>query len=246
MVDASLSSRSRLLVCLGVATLNLSPVGADRVWAQSVRRPAPLVVPEGVERPSLGRIVVPYPHSTAPARVLANVRKIVASIRLDEVAALPELSGPLQVTRILQVRSEEPPPGYLLVELADTSGHPVANFAMTRGGEFIGVENARQGGRGRSLALDDASIRARVRMGEAINAMEYVYFTNTAEPGMSVFRPLVAISTNRGAVYLNSRGEAFVEISSPLATELGAVESSRLARAPQAGLRYALRSVGRW
>src|SRR5262249_41058235 len=74
--------------CIAVLALPVVAVGGQA--AQPPRPPRPPVrsLPAGVERPSLGRIRVPYPNSLVPQQVIANVQKIVTSIRLDEVSGI--------------------------------------------------------------------------------------------------------------------------------------------------------------
>lgn len=198
------------------------------------------------ERPSLGRVTVPHPNSVDPADVIQNIRVINRQTRLAEVAGIPELRGPLRASRILRVRSDLPPPGFLVVELEDGVGHPIAMVAMTRAGELMAVEDSRNGTRGKSLDLDDASARVLRHRRQRPNAIEYVYFPNVVEGGLSVFRPLVAVGTERGTIYLNSRGEAFAEEGSPLVRNLTAVITPSSPSALLGRLPVELRSLGRW
>ena len=73
-------------------------------------------------------------------------------------------------------------------------------------------------------------------------AVEYEYFNNVVEPGISLFRPLVAARTENGVIYFNSQGEAFAEEGSALIKELG--PRGPEFRVPPGVKR--LRSLGRW
>ena len=164
---------------------------------------------------------VPYPDSIAPAEVLANIKAVVGQTRLAASMGMDELAmrhGELRVRRILQVRSATPPPGFLVAELEDMDGRPIANIATVRG-LITFAEDCRGRAIARSLDLSDASNRVRAHRGRAPLAAEYVYFDNVAERGLSETRPLVAVTTERGVIYLNSKGEAFAEEGSPLIDE---------------------------
>jgi hypothetical protein len=185
-------------------------------------------------------VEIPYPNSVRPAEVLANIRTIVSrQAYLARDMKMPELAmhnNELRVGRVLQVRSAgqlgPPPPAYLVVELEDLSGNVVAKFAMTPEGGFMGIEDCRQcPPRSGSLDLAEASARVRSCAGNP-KAVEYVYLAGGAEPGYSRFRPVVAVTTERGTVYLNSRGQAFAEEGSTLLRDCGAPEPTRIAPGP--------------
>jgi hypothetical protein len=201
-----------------------------------------------VERPTLDGLKVPYPDSIQPAEVLANLKAAVEHSHLAEAMGIEELTmrrGELHARRILQVKSDTPPPGFLVVELEDLAGNPIASVAITRRGVILTAQDNR--GRttaGRSLDLDDAVRRARGRLGRDPLSVGYVYFDNVAEHGVSEFRPLVAVTTEQGAIYLNSKGEAFAEEGSLLVEEFGGVRGTRSLPVP-AGVRH-LRSLGQW
>jgi hypothetical protein len=232
---------------VAVCTFGLNDTNITHAQTLRVHQPGELPFTNDTpsERPGLGLILVPHPNSVLPNEVIDNVKKIIASAMLDKVASLPELIGELRAGRILQVRADQPAPGYLVVELEDMAGNAIANMAMTRAGEFMALESARGGGRGKSLALDEATSRARNHISKSLGNPEYVYFTNIAEPGISIFRPLVAIRTDDGYLYMNSRGEAFAEESSALAIMFNG-------RAPQGAQQHKdsdllpLRYIGRW
>jgi hypothetical protein len=93
------------------------------------------------------------------------------------------------------------------------------NIAITAGGQFIMLEDARGGQAARPLELTDAATRVRARRGRAPLSTRYTYFHNPAESGISICRPLVAVATEKGDVYFNSQGDAFVEDGGALADE---------------------------
>jgi hypothetical protein len=183
-----------------------------------------------------------------PAEILANIKAISERLHVAEDLKVPELAmraNELRIRRIMQVRSEKQPPDYLIVELEDRSGNLVASVALTPAGVFMGAEDCRQCAPGsRSLDLSVASRRVLDRRGRAPRAAEYVYFDNVIERGYSRFRPLVAVTTERGTLYLNSRSEAFVEEGSAILDEFGGPARSRAVLAPP-GFRQ-FRSVCLW
>jgi hypothetical protein len=192
---------------------------------------------------------IPYPNSVRPAEVLANIRAIVTrQAYLARDMKMPELAmrnNELRVGRVLQVRSVgqpgPPPLAYLVVDLEDLSGNVVAMFAMTREGRFMGIQDCRPCPPGSGpLGLAEASARVRACAGNP-KAVEYVYLAGGPEPGYSRFRPVAAVTTERGTVYLNSRGQAFAEERSTLLRECGATEPTRIAPGPPP-----LRLLGQW
>ena len=101
---------------------------------------------------------VPYPGSTESGRVLSHVRALLRNTKIVESSEIPELSDKgLRARRILRVASPLIPPGYLVVELTDSSGRPLANLAMTAEGQFVMLEDARGPEMPRPLALDHAA-----------------------------------------------------------------------------------------
>jgi hypothetical protein len=189
---------------------------------------------------------IPYPDSIEPAEVLANIKAVVGQTHLAEAMGIDELAmrhGELRIRRILQVRSEKPPPGFLVAELEGADGRPIANVATVRGLIII-AEDCRGRTMARSLDLSDAANRVRIRRGRVPLAAEYVYFDNVAERGVSETRPLVAVTTERGVIYLNSKGEAFAEERSPLVDESGGQQGTRALPAAPGVL--PLRMLGQW
>jgi hypothetical protein len=193
-----------------------------------------------------------------PGRVEAggaiqNVRAILRQGRLVAFSEIPELADSgLRARRVLDVHSALFPGGYLVVELEDASGRAVANLAMTAGGDFMMLEDARGNVGRRPLALEDARSRVGARRHRAPQATKYVYFHNVAERGVSLCRPLVAATTEKGDVYFNSEGDAFIEEGSALADEFASSElmeprmAPRSARASTPAARPRLRRIGRW
>ena len=186
--------------------------------------------------------------------MLSNVKALLRNLKLVEGSEIPELSDEgLRARRILRVASPLIPPGYLVVELTDSNGRPLANFAMTAEGQFVMLEDARGPDMPRPLALDDAAARVLRKRGRAPQSVRYLYFHNTAERGISLCRPLAAATTEKGDVYFNSRGEVFVEARGALAAELGTApqsempvpESAVTQQLPSAQAKSLLR-VGRW
>lgn len=197
---------------------------------------------------------VPYPGSMEPGRVLSNVKALLRNTKILENADIPELSEEgLRARRVLRVASTLIPPGYLVVELENSSGRPLANLAMTADGHLVMLEDARGPERPRPLALDDAGDRVRRKRGRAPRSVRYVYFHNTAERGVSFCRPLAVVATEKGDVYLNSRGEVFVEPGGALAAELEAAPESEAGTSSEAAAQQAspleakrLLRVGKW
>jgi hypothetical protein len=186
---------------------------------------------------------VPFPGSVKPAEVIANVQAAAQQTHLLGVLDIPELAtGNVRARRILEVKSDMPPPGYLVVELDDLGGKPLAKVAMTKGGVIISADDSRNSVERSSLDLSDATTKVQQKRGRAPISAEYVYFHNVAERGISICRPLVAVTTERGVLYFNSKGEAFAEDGSLLITELGA-RSPVLA--PSAAIKH-LRLIGQW
>lgn len=69
----------------------------------------------------------------------------------------------------------------------------------------------------------------------------YVFFPNVAEPGGSLFTPLVEVDTEAGSLLLNSAGEAFTDRESPVAEEIQTGPPVLADR-----LRRPLRPLDRW
>jgi hypothetical protein len=189
----------------------------------------------------------PYPNSVQPSEVLANIKAAVAQSHLAEGMRMPELAmrnGELRVRRLLQVESVEMRRKWLVVELQDLGGHDIANVAITRLGTMMVVEDCRGRLVDRPLSLSEAKNRVRGHRGrDALNA-EYVYFNNIAERGLSYTRPLVAVTTERGPIYLNSKAEAFAEEGSGPIAEAGGPQRTRELPVTRGTIR--LRSLGVW
>jgi hypothetical protein len=248
---------------LVVLTLAIAPIdGAQRTNEKTpektpgIRTSGKLLRPKiepGKERPPVAPLKVPYPGAVDPWHVVQNIKAIANQSSSDVEVGLPDLrmtDGDLRARRVLQVKSEQIP-SYLVVELVDAQGNRVANFALTKDGTPIMFEDARGDQDQGSLDLANAKSRVQARRGKAPAAAEYVYFTNGAERGISYCRPLVAVATEKGAVYLNSKGEAFVEETSALNAELPKIEART---GPEAEGRAnalkrsnkPLRAVGQW
>jgi hypothetical protein len=191
-----------------------------------------------------GKLSIPYPGSTLPHEVIENVKSIAEQLRLDLVTDNPDVTMKtvkLMPARILSVRSDAVPEGYLVVELSDSAGNPSATIAYGVNGTFMAIRDARGQSYRKSLDLSEAFTRVQARVKHAVRGAEYVFFPNVAEPGGSIFAPLVQVSTDVGNVYLNSEGAAYTDDASPLSQELhsGAVlEPAKLSKR--------LRPVGAW
>ena len=223
---------------LAQQTVDLSQVKTSGTSTRPQRSP-------DKEVPSLVQHQLPYPGSVQPNEVLQNIKVLVRDLDIAEQLKLPELAmrnADLRVGRVLSVKSILIPGGYLVVELEEPSGRRIANFAMTRSGSYMMTEDLRTANLPRSLNLTDAASRVQGRRGRAPVAIEYEYFHNVAERGVSLCRPLVAVKTEEETVYLNSAGEAFVEEGSEPAD--GKESRSESAKPPDAAKR--LRSLGKW
>jgi len=96
----------------------------------------------------------------------------------------------------------------------------------------------------RPLDLDEAKRPVSARRSKQPTAAEYVYFDNIAERGLSYTRPLVAVNTELGTIFVNSKGEAFAEEGSPHIQEFGGMGNTKQLDVPP-GVRR-LRSLGQW
>lgn len=185
-------------------------------WAMSARqwRRSPGIDVELTELAESRRVsssLVPYPGTRQPAQILANIQAGIAPTGLASLMGMDEMREPtksLRVSRILEVKSNDPAPGYLVVECTDLGGVALVNVAITSLGMMIGTEDLRGKNIPKPLSLSEAERRVGGRVGR-IHSSAYVYFHNRAEPGSPLFRPLVAVSTDDGPVYLNSVGEVF-------------------------------------
>jgi hypothetical protein len=165
-------------------------------------------------------VSLPYPQATTQDEVLANLIAYAKQTHLVETTQMPQLlneNRELRLHRLLDVKSLWRRQDYYLLELDDTTGHPLANAAIQKDGAFIGVEDLRPAtNRSRAIDLKGAVALARRFTGEPVKSVRYVYAPNYAEPGGSPFRPLAAVETADGVLYVNSRGEGFAESGSHL------------------------------
>lgn len=129
-------------------------------------------------------------------------------------------------------------------------GRPLAIVGLTSNDEPIGIEDFRDGPgepqgdprlftgrmRPRPLQLEDAKARASRTLGVQVRAARYEHFSHNAETGVAVLRPLVALDTDQGVVYVNSRGQAFVDSAAPLARSRGVAPSPGDGRAGPSNL----------
>ena len=93
-----------------------------------------------------------------------------------------------------------------------------------------------------SLDLLDASSRVLAKRGRAPVKAEHVYFDSVVEGGLSRLQPLTAVTTERGTIYFNSRGETFAEEGSGLLSDFDVAVPPALG--PPRVKR--LHSLGRW
>jgi hypothetical protein len=176
------------------------------------------------------------------ADVLQHVRAILADTRLVEALEVPQLgTGQFRVGRVLSVTSEFFPGGYLVAELTDDAGVPLARLAMTPSGGCIMAEPQGRAS-GASLDLPVVADKVRARLARAPLSSEYVYFHNPMERGVSLCRPLVEARTGDGTLYFTSQSEVFADQSSPVARRIapGALVRHEMTN----GLR--LVPLGRW
>ena len=129
--------------------------------------------------------------------------------------------------------------------LEDLSGSHMVNIGITLLGEILAAQGCRAcPDAGRPLDLIDASARVRNRRAIATRAAEYVYFDNVAQAGYSRLTPLAAVTTDRGTVYFNSKGEAFAEEGAPIIDDVGGESATGALQVRGPMLR--LRSMGQW
>jgi hypothetical protein len=178
-------------------------------------------------RPSIP-VGVPHPRSVNTGEILENVRAVIRYARLGHALDNVTLDdGQFGIQRALHVTSDLFPGGYVVVELEDRQRRPLAALAMTEDGGFMMLEDRRAGGvRPLDLTLAEAMVRARLERPPLSTA--YVYFHNTMELGISLCRPLVLVRTEDGAIYLNSRGEAFADDAGPIAQRWADAKATRL------------------
>jgi hypothetical protein len=193
-------------------------------------------------------IAVPYPNTTKPTEILANIAEAVRQTHLDEAMNLGELAmrqNELQARRILDVASLSSYFGsdYYVVELEDKQGVAVANVAISKDGVINGVQDVRGIDVPRAPSLSDVKTRVEARLSVAPTKARYVFAFSPAEPGSSLYRPLAAVETADGTVYFNSRGEAFADEGSTLTKELSNKSETAAPKAPNF---VALRKLDRW
>lgn len=213
------------------------------------RRPPPQPRPIPSPGTNISKGPAPFPGAVEPAKVLANVLASLKASgggeRAPQIAAFKRGEASLTVRRVLKVRSDILPPGYVVVELLNSNGDWIANYAMKDDGTPIALEDlvptdspsnlkspASAGSQRSPLDSPAAAQAVARRVGAEPGQAEYVYFHNTVEPGFSVCRPLLAIPFPRGTVYVNSLGEAFVDDDSPLITDLGLSGSQKIQASP--------------
>jgi len=203
-----------LLTASPISAQTLRMVGGSGLLAaqrQSVKPPAN----------KYGDPKVPYPFTTKPAEILANIALVARETSLGQPFGLDALKAAdtqLRARRILDVKSLDPKigPDYYLVELDDLKGAPYARVMITK----AGLVDACLDERGRTIprAPDLASAADKVQkngLGRGTNA-RYVYAISAAQPGSPVYMPLVAIDTPKGTAYFNANGEPFAEVGSQL------------------------------
>jgi hypothetical protein len=117
----------------------------------------------------------------------------------------------LKAARILDVVSLGERPHYYVVELERRTGGYVASVAITTEGQPMGIEGPTPAPMPGSLDISVASQRTFNRTSQSPRNARYAYAPNSAEPGSSIYRPLVAVETAEGLVFFNSRGQAFQE-----------------------------------
>lgn len=170
-----------------------------------------------------GSVKVPHPDSVDPAEVVLNIKAWAEQTALVQSTGIDELAmraAPLRARRVLQVVSLPDPPGYLVAELEDATGRAIANVAMTRPGQIMAVEDLRGEVVRHPLDLDVASSLVRTHRKTEPTKAEYQYFRNGAEFG-SAFRPLVAVETAAGTLYLDSRRRVYADESDPIVRDFG-------------------------
>ncbi len=170
-------------------------------------------------------ITVPHPFTSNPAEILENVAAAVRQTHLDESLGFPALSmreGELRARRILDVKSLYRRPDYYVVELEDKQGIRVANVLIDRQGFILEADDLRGLDVSSSINLVDLPRYVRRYTSARIRTMGYVWAPNFAEPGSALSRPLASAQTDAGVIFVNSRGEAWVEEESPLLKTSGA------------------------
>jgi hypothetical protein len=135
-----------------------------------------------------------------------------------QMTELTNHQNELRVARLLEVKSLGRRADYFVLELNDATGRPLANAAIQRDGALIGVEDLRTAiDVQRPVDLGSMTKRMRKYGTATARSIRYVFAPNYAEPGSSPFRPLAAIETPNGTLYVNSKGEEFTDEGGPLA-----------------------------
>jgi hypothetical protein len=234
-----------LVGALAFGVCSGSTEAAAQAVPASVRTSGLLLKPQfhpDAERPALMKPQIPFPGSVKPSEVVQNAWSILKATGAAAQLGIPVLeTGEFRLRRLLPVKSTVFPGGYLVVELTDKGGRPLAALAMTRGGNFIVIEDQRHADR-KAFDLPVVAEKVRARRGRAPLGAEYVYFHNPIEGAVSVCRPLVAVRTEDGTIYFSSRGEAFADESTSVARMLPEPASER--HELTSGLR--LVPLGKW
>lgn len=222
--NASLGMRNH---AAAVLTASVPGSGLGHTPAEQVRKTTP---PEP--------IVVPHPYTTKPSEILANIAAVARQTNLEELMEMNGLAmrnNELRARRILDVKSLSKyfGPDYYLVELEDLRGVAFANVVVTKAGTVDGVQDVRGKDLPRALDLQIAKKNVSARLGAATTNARYVYAMSMAEPGSSMYRPLVAVETAKGTVYFNSSNEPFAEAGSQLQKELATVTNAPAVGSPQ-------------
>lgn len=189
------------------------------------------------------QVPVPFPGSPTPDHLVANILAILQATDMTVgIEGLRErlLEPGLQAGVVRRVwlthsrtgsSAKSAPPDYYVADLQDRTGRPIAIVGITADDEPIGIEDFRDGPgephgdpmtftgrlRARPLLLADASARVARAFKLSVRSARYEFFSSIAERGISVLRPLVALDTDQGTVYVNSRGQAFADPDAPLA-----------------------------
>ncbi|MGE0464560.1 MAG: hypothetical protein AB7Q16_24590, partial [Vicinamibacterales bacterium] len=171
---------------------------------------------------------VPFPGSADPSRIVANILAILQQTDMTfSTEGLRErlLEPGLRAGTVRQVWYSAPRPSgpgrpapadYFVVDLEDRMGRPLAIVGLTSNDEPIGIEDFRDGPgepqgdprlftgrmRPRPLQLEDPKARASRALGVQVRGARYEHFNHNAETGVAVLRPLVALDTDQGVVYV--------------------------------------------
>jgi hypothetical protein len=191
---------------------------------------------------------VPYPNTNKPAEILANIAAFARQTTWTQPSGMDALKAAdtqLRARRILDVKSLAAMfgPDYYLVELDDLTGVPYARVMITKAGLIDALIDER--GKTIDKALDLSVVSEKVQqhgLGPGTNC-RYVYAMSAADPGSSVYRPLVAVDTPKGTVYYNAKGQPFAEAGSELDKEASTGKEAPFAKNPYI---FQLRLLDRW